>query len=68
MSSIVGFCIVWVRQWLPSFYFNFPVNWLLAESVFYSLDDAVDALYGYLHLQHRDTDFCVSFNDVEGQG
>lgn len=59
---------LWVRQWIPSSFFDFPVNWQLAESFFYTLDDAVDALYGYLHLRHRDTDFSLSFKDVEGQG
>ena len=39
---------IWLRQWVPCIYFDFPMNWFLSASVFDSVDDAQDALYSGL--------------------
>ena len=50
---------LWLRQWVPSIYFDFPVNWLRSVSVFDTVDDAQDALYSHLWLRHPSSDYTL---------
>ena len=50
---------LWLRQWVPPVYFNFPANWVLAVSVFDSVDDAQDALYSHLWLRYPSSEYTL---------
>ena len=50
---------LWLRQWVPSIFFDFPVNWLRSVSVDDTVDDAQDALYSHLWMRHPSSDYTL---------
>ena len=53
------FGLLWVRQFIPHLYFDFPFAWVRGHFVFYSFEDAADALCGWLRATHRPDDYTV---------
>ena len=61
------FCVVerrwwgclWLPQPIPHIYFGFPFGLSSGQFVFYSFEDAADALCGWLRATHRPDDYRV---------
>ena len=50
---------LWLRQRVSQIYFGFPLCWLRGQFKFRSVEDAADALCGWLRATHRPDDYRV---------
>lgn len=53
------FVFLWLRQYIPVGYFDFPYGWVKVSFVFYHVEDAAAALCAWLWSTHKPDDYTI---------